>query len=137
MQILYLGLGGLLALLSTRWLAHHPPARELKGWAAALVLVSGACVAFAVATGAGDWIGLELAGMFLFAGIAYAGVRFAPALLSLGWSARAFWDLAHFMSDDAIFIPGRYALAWIGYDLVVGAYLARRCRTGALRPLAS
>ena len=121
-------LGAVLALVFLK--SVHVRGASLRS-AAAVVLVVAALVYVGVAVAActSQALFTELVGVGLFAALAWAGVRWHPGFLLLGWLAHPVWDgVFHLMTRTCT--PGVvwYAQLCVGFDLVVAVVLAGRLR---------
>jgi hypothetical protein len=109
-------------VLVAKWFAAR---RELLVYGVGLGFTALAYVLFALQRGApADHLGRELVGAVLYLTIAVLGTRRRPALLALGWIAHAEWDLFFHYANGPAFAPAWYALFCVGFDLVVGGYIA-------------
>jgi hypothetical protein len=77
--------------------------------------------------GAGfGWLGVEIAGVPVYAGLAALGLRRSPWFLVAGIVAHgAAWDSWHWLGHSA-YVPAWYAIACLVCDVTLGAYLALR-----------
>jgi hypothetical protein len=76
------------------------------------------------------WLAVELAGLLLFAGLALAGWRHAPWLLSAGVAAHGIaWDAWHLAGSS--YMPRWYAIGCLLVDVGVAAYVGTRLGTWA------
>jgi hypothetical protein len=65
---------------------------------------------------------VETGGVILFGGLAVAGARQLPVLLSIGWVGHVAWDLLLHPVDASGYAPWWYPVACIGFDLVVAGF---------------
>lgn len=129
------GLGLGLALI--RYTRARPWRRELRILAIGLVVAAFVYVALAVTGGASeDRVALEVGGLLLFGGVAWAGFARWPVVLALGWAAHVFWDvLLHVEGAGATYTPAWYPPLCVSFDLVVaGTILWRVPRPAADSP---
>jgi hypothetical protein len=63
-------------------------------------------------------------GAVIFVVAAVLGTRRWPALLALGWITHAAWDLFFHYASGPAFAPVWYAFFCVGFDLVLGGYVA-------------
>jgi hypothetical protein len=75
-------------------------------------------------TGAFGSIGVELAGLLVYATVAIVGATRAPSVLAIGIAAHGLWDLAHYRRSA--FMPDWYALGCAVADAGVAIYAASR-----------
>ena len=103
-------------------------ARLRKG-AEARVLALGLLVAALIYVGlalAGDergWIITEMAGVALFGGLAWLGLRLSPWWLALGWLGHVGWDVGLHLDRGQALVGAWYPLLCVGFDLVVAGFL--------------
>ena len=98
--------------------------------AVGLVVASVIYVVFALL--AGEWLGVELAGVLLFVLIAYAAAKTSPWLLAIGWGLHVVWDgVLHLVIEQSV-VSAWYPLACITFDAVMVVYILVAART--LRP---
>jgi hypothetical protein len=112
-------LGAMFVLLARRG------GRKGEMWLLALGLVAAAFIYVMLALPRGDprWLALEAAGLVVFAGLAWLGVRASLWWLPLGWVAHVAWDVGlHLERSQAVVAPW-YPLLCVGFDLVVAGYL--------------
>ena len=71
-------------------------------------------------------LGLEVLGVLLYGGLAWAGHRKSAALLALGWAVHVLWDVSfHLEGAGAAYTPDWYPWGCVSFDLIVaGAVLA-------------
>jgi hypothetical protein len=112
-------LGGLIVLLA------RTRSRTAQTRLLALGLALAALIYVALALPGEDrgWLALEVAGLGVFGGVAWLGVRVSPWWLVLGWVAHVAWDVGlHLERTQAVVAPW-YPLGCVGFDLVVAGYL--------------
>ena len=115
-------LGAVVLVLIAKWLA---PRHELLVYGVGLGFTALAYVLFAFQLGApATHIGHELIGAALYIAVAALGLWRWPALLAFGWVAHAAWDLFFHYASGPAFAPAWYAMFCVGFDLVVGGYIA-------------
>jgi hypothetical protein len=117
----------------------RPPGAARRLYAVGLVVAALTYVAFAAAGGAGaPWLAAEVAGVALFGGAAWVGLRGSPVVLAVGWAVHVAWDvLLHLEGAGATYTPSWYPWLCASFDLVVaGAVLVsvRRRVSSASRP---
>jgi hypothetical protein len=105
-----------------RRFARRDPARR---HAMALAVTAMLYVVFAAAGGSGSGVGIELAGVAVFGGVAAVGLRLRmPWVLALGWALHPLWDVAlHTAGEGFLYTPIGYVPACIGFDLVLAALI--------------
>jgi hypothetical protein len=110
---------GMLFVVAVRRLGNGGETRAL-----ALGLVSAALiyVILVVPGGDGRRLALESAGVALFGGIAWFGLR-APVWLALGWVAHVGWDLGLHLDRAQSVVGWWYPLGCVGFDLIVAGFL--------------
>src|SRR5688500_7584289 len=96
---------------------------EIRLLALSLVAAALIYVVFALPRGDLPWLALEAAGLVVFAGLAWLGVRASLWWLALGWVAHVGWDIGlHLERNQAVVAPW-YPLLCVGFDLVIAGYL--------------
>lgn len=66
------------------------------------------------------WLAVEGLGVIIYGALAWAGLRWRPWLLALGWAAHAGWDvLLHLNGAGAEYTPFGYQWLCLSFDLVV------------------
>lgn len=118
-------LGGLFALFARR----QGSAREVPMLALGLVVAALIYVGFALGGAESPWVTVELAGLALFGGLAWLGLRAAPWWLAVGWVAHAAWDVGLHLDRAQPVVGGWYPLLCVGFDLVVAGFLLSGART--------
>ena len=97
-------------------------------WTVGVGLVVAAAIYLVFAALARDWTAalIAVAGLGVFAGVAHAGVWWAPIWLAVGWAAHAVWDVALHLGTPAApaSAPAWYAALCVGFDIVVAAAVA-------------
>ena len=107
---------------------------EFRVFALGLAIAALIYVGLALPSGAGAWLVVETAGVAIFGGIAWLGLR-RPGWLALGWMAHVVWDLAlHFERAQPV-VGAWYPLVCIGFDLVVAGFLLHAAVPSTLRAL--
>jgi hypothetical protein len=96
---------------------------------AALIYVVSAFVAGATPAR----LAVEFAGLLAFSLVAFAGLKWSPLLLALGWAAHALWDLLLHADVHPHIVPDWYTLVCAGYDFALAAYLAALSRRTHVR----
>jgi hypothetical protein len=91
--------------------------------AASLVVTALIYLVFGLAGGASlSWLKAEALGLGIYGIFALLGLRYSLWWLALGWAIHPAWDAGlHLLSRAAEFVPREYAIACIGFDLVVAA----------------
>jgi hypothetical protein len=95
---------------------------ELRVFALGLAVAALIYVGLALPGAAGRWLVVETAGVAIFGGIAWLGLR-RPGWLALGWTAHVVWDVALHLERAQPVVGAWYPLACIGFDLIVAGYL--------------
>jgi hypothetical protein len=99
--------------------------RELRVYAVALGITAIAYLPIGLQRGATNGeLGLELLGAALYGVAALLGVRRWPMLLAFGWAAHVAWDLFVHHARGMTFAPAWYPPLCVGFDLLVGGYVA-------------
>jgi hypothetical protein len=93
---------------------------------AALVYIGFAAVGISVEAASSNWLLVEILGLFIYTFFAYAGIKIAPWFLAVGWIAHILWDVGLHFGAGAAFVPAFYPPVCIGFDLVLGVYIAYR-----------
>lgn len=121
-------LGGLFALLARR----QGDTGEIRLLALGLVVTALIYVGLALAATDARWLVVEAAGVALFAGLAWLGVRHAGWWLALGWTAHVGWDVGLHLDRAQPLVGAWYPLFCVGFDLIVAGFLLSGAR--ATRP---
>jgi hypothetical protein len=116
--LLGLLLGVVFLVISRR----RPPRSELRFYAAGLAVAALIYVAFGSFRHAGVQLPMELVGLAIFSAASWAGLRWGPAWIGLGWIAHMSWDLL-LHSPAAAPVPAWYPSLCAGFDPVVGVYV--------------
>lgn len=117
-------LGAGLGLLLVAWARRRAAGRERRVYAWALVVAAAIYAGFALAGGDPPWIGVEAAGLALFAAAAWLGWTRSAWWLSAGWAAHVAWDLGLHGGGEPAFVPAWYPWLCVGFDPVVAAAVA-------------
>ena len=117
--------GFVLALVLVAWTRRMSPARAMRVYATGLVIAALIYVAFALAGGAGAKnLAIEGAGLLLYGGAAWIGLRYCPPAIALGWAAHVAWDvLLHLGGAGGAYTPEFYPWMCVSFDLVLAAAL--------------
>jgi hypothetical protein len=107
---------------------------ELRVFALGLAVAALIYVGLALPGAAGRWLVVETAGVAIFGGIAWLGLR-RPGWLALGWTAHVVWDVALHLERAQPVVGAWYPLACIGFDLIVAGYLLNAAVPSAFRAL--
>jgi len=107
---------------------------ELRILALGLAVAALIYVGLALPSAAGRWLAVETAGVAIFGGIAWLGLR-RPGWLALGWTAHVVWDVALHLERMQPVVGAWYPLACIGFDLIVAGYLLNAAVPSAFRAL--
>ncbi len=88
-------------------------------------------IGFALRAPVGRLLALEVAGVVVYAVVAWLGVTRSPWYLAVGWMGHILWDMLQPLSSRA-FVPGWYPAFCAGFDAAVATWLAvaLRRRTG-------
>lgn len=71
-----------------------------------------------------SWLFIELSGVLLYTGIAWAGVHYKKnAWVGAGWLLHVLWDVLLHSNGHPGYVPYFYPALCIGFDLVLGTYL--------------
>lgn len=124
-------LGGLFALVARG----RGGAGEARLIAVGLVVAAAIYVALALAGADGRWLAIETAGLVVFAGLAWLGLRASLWWLSLGWMAHVGWDIGLHLDRAQAVVGAWYPLACVGFDLVVAGFLLSATAAGVPRGL--
>jgi hypothetical protein len=107
---------------------------ELRVFALGLAVAALIYVGLALPSADGRWLVLETAGVAIFGGIAWLGLR-RPGWLALGWTAHVVWDVALHLERAQPVVGAWYPLACIGFDLIVAGFLLNAAVPSAFRSL--
>jgi hypothetical protein len=107
---------------------------EVGVFALGLAVAALIYVGLALPSAAGRWLVVETAGVAIFGGIAWLGLR-RPGWLALGWTAHVVWDVALHLERAQPVVGAWYPLACIGFDLVMAGFLLNAAVPSALRAL--
>jgi hypothetical protein len=107
---------------------------ELRVSALGLALAALIYLGLALPSAAGRWLVVETAGVAIFGGIAWLGLR-RPGWLALGWTAHMVWDVALHLERAQPVVGAWYPLACVGFDLIVAGFLLNAAVPSALRAL--
>ena len=134
-----LTLGILAAIITIGFIRRKGARSERNGYATLLVVMALVYVAFPLGTQDLAWMLTESAGLAGFIVIAILGRKLSPWFLVVGMLAHVLWDIAHHANDQTAFVPQWYAVACLGYDLLVAGYIAWRIKDWnvALAPVAA
>ena len=113
-------LGGLFALVARR----RKRGGEVPLLALGLVVAALIYIVLALAAGADRrWLTLEVAGLGVFGGLAWLGLRTSLWWLALGWAAHVGWDVGLHLDRPSALVPAWYPLLCVGFDLVVAGFV--------------
>ncbi|MBV6625877.1 MAG: hypothetical protein KI793_23595 [Rivularia sp. (in: Bacteria)] len=98
-----------------------------KFYATALIIAALVYVYFSSLSQNGTWILTEIIGVIIFSIIALLGVKYSFWFLAIGWFIHPIWDLLIDNHSLTIFVPRWYPIICIGYDIVIGSYIAFKC----------
>ena len=111
-------LGALFAVAARRWGGDG----EVRVFGVGLLVAALIYVGLALPTADGRWLALEAAGVAVFGGIAWLGLR-RPAALAFGWMAHVVWDAGLHLGRAQPVVGSWYPLTCIGFDLIVAGFL--------------
>jgi hypothetical protein len=111
-------LGTLFAVAARRWGGDG----EVRVFGLGLIVAALIYFGLALPTADGRWLALEGAGVAIYGGIAWFGLR-RPAALAIGWMAHVVWDIALHLSGPQPVVGSWYPLGCIGFDLIVAGFL--------------
>lgn len=115
---------GILAAAGFIFIARKRGVRgEIRLYAAGLIIAALIYVGFSVFSPTVSWKLFEMLGIFIYLPFAYLGVKRSVAWLGAGWVLHGVWDAGFHLSETAVFVPGWYPLACLGFDLFLGGYL--------------
>ncbi|HEY7505730.1 MAG TPA: DUF6010 family protein [Gemmatimonadales bacterium] len=107
---------------------------ELRVFAVGLAVAALIYLGLALPTAVGRWLVVETAGVTIFGGLAWLGLR-RPGWLALGWAAHVAWDVALHLEQAQPVVGAWYPLACIGFDLIVAGFVLNAAVPSALRAL--
>lgn len=93
--------------------------------AEALAIVAFVYVAFAMASMESGWLAVEIAGLMIFLGFAYLGLRRSLSWLWVGWALHMLWDTGLHLIVETPFVPDWYPVVCIAFDAVVAYHVYR------------
>lgn len=97
---------------------------ERQAWSLLLATAAAIYVGFAVLGGAPvTWLGIELAGLLFYGGLAMLGARGWIGWLGVGWLLHMLWDVWLHHDGHPGYVPSWYVPGCLGYDIVVGLRL--------------
>lgn len=131
MIVIEIIIGGLLAAAFFHAFRRMKDRRHRKFFAgsliiAALIYVGFAAVGVSTETTGYEWLVTEIAGLLIYSFFAYAGVKISAWFLVAGWILHVPWDVGLHFGPEAAFVPQFYPPVCIGFDLVLGAFIAYR-----------
>ena len=94
--------------------------------AVGLAIAAAVYVVLGVGSASALTLGVTTAAVGFFSLLGIGGARRWVALLTIGWGLHALWDLLAPYVFDLAYMPGWYAPACLGFDLVVASYLVTR-----------
>jgi hypothetical protein len=103
--------------------ARSRKAAEVRVLALGLTVVALIYVGLALAGTARDWLLVEMAGVALFGGLAWLGLRASRWWLAVGWVAHVAWDVGLHLGPAQAVVGGWYPLLCVGFDLVVAGFV--------------
>jgi hypothetical protein len=111
-------LGALFAIF-----ARARKAAEVRVLALGLVVAALIYVGLALAGRGREWLAIELAGVALFGGLAWLGLRASRWWLATGWVAHVGWDVGLHLDRAQAVVGAWYPLLCVGFDLVVAGFV--------------
>ncbi len=108
-------------------------AAEARVLALGLVVAALVYVGLALAGTAREWLVIEMAGVALFGGLAWLGVRASRWWLATGWGAHVAWDVGLHLDRAQTVVGAWYPLLCVGFDLMVAGFVL----SAALGPIRS
>jgi hypothetical protein len=119
--MLALLVGFISALMLVRLSRIKGPEGERRFYAIGLVVAALIYFVFGLAGGASArWLAVESLGVIIYGALAWAGLRWRPWLLSLGWGTHVTWDvLLHLNGAGAEYTPAWYPWLCVSFDLVI------------------
>ena len=81
----------------------------------------------------GPWIWTQVAGVILYVGAAWVGLRRFPFVLGIAILTHAGWDLVHLLAVrggalETSFLPPHYEILCVGFDGLAGVYALARAK---------
>ena len=99
--------------------------RVKQSIAIGLVVAALSYVGFGLFSGSLRWVLIELAGVPIYAILAWLGLRKSSWFLAVGWALHPLWD-AGLHDYSTQFVPHWYINGCIGFDLLVAGYVGFR-----------
>lgn len=128
--VTWLAVGALGGLVFVGYARDHGRIGETRVYALGLVAAAAVYVVLAAMGRSLGWVGIEVVGVLLFAGIAALGLGMSAWWLVFGWAVHTVWDAAlHLFSGSGI-VGTWYPIACIPFDLIVAAAIAMRLLEG-------
>lgn len=119
-------LGGLFVLVARR----RSTSGEVQLLAVGLVVAALIYVGFALDGADRRWLAIEAAGVAVFGGLAWLGLRASPWWLTLGWVTHVAWDIGLHLDRAQGVVGAWYPLLCVGFDLVVAGFLLGAAAAG-------
>jgi len=111
--------GTISGLIFVGYARDHGRRGEVRIYALGLVVAASIYVVLAALGGSIGWVGIEVLGVLLFAGIAALGLGMRPLWLAFGWATHAVWDAGLHLFRHSGVVGTWYPIACIPFDLIV------------------
>jgi hypothetical protein len=95
---------------------------DLRLFVVGLVVAALIYVGLAIPSGMGEWLALEAAGVLVFGGVSWIGLR-RTSWLGAGWLAHVGWDVGLHLDRAQSIVGPWYPLGCVGFDLIVAGFL--------------
>lgn len=98
--------------------------KEVKSWGIALIIAGLVYMGFSFMKYPSEWILIEFLATLFCVLIYILGVKYSSYIIAVGWLVHIFWDYYIHMQINPGYSPEWYPHFCIGFDLLVGIYLA-------------
>jgi hypothetical protein len=116
---IWLIVGSIGGLIFVAYARDHGLRGQVRVYALGLVAAAAIYVVLAALGGSVRWVGIEVLGVLVFAGIAALGLGMTPLWLAFGWAVHAVWDAGLHLFRQSGVVGTWYPIACIPFDLIV------------------
>lgn len=136
-SISYIAISFILGLLFVApyilWLNRLSSLKRTQAASAGLIIAALIYIGFALFYGDGQWLVVEIIGVFIYGLTAGLALRYSDLWLVAGWGLHPAWDLwLHWLGPGTHIVPAWYAIACLSFDVALAIYLAVRSNARSL-----